>query len=217
MVGLPHSGTSTLLMGLLKREKPIDDNNDLHIYETVLMNDSVMGKPELIDLMDYDDCDDAMILLSIAKFLTIKNYQPLPEFSSIFLKETYFKQDLVDRYFKEFCEKLFMMMKDIENPQDTLKSRALKASLTRSHGFVSFFDINANKAAYEIVFILGSSHSSVMLFNVLNLFHYTREKLMSPLDLSDEATYHGKYKGEDVHLFKLHTALEYFVHTTEAR
>ena len=111
----------------------------------------------------------------------------------------------VNTYFHKVCDKLLKMMKIEE-------SRELKVGITQSHGFV-----NVNKAAYEIVTILGSTHKymyNVILFSVLNLAHYTLERLRQPLNLDDEF-YKEKYTGDELHLFELHRGLEYFVHNIE--
>lgn len=105
--------------------------------------------------------------------------------------------------------KFFKMMKKFKN------SRELKVKLTRSHAFVDFFDMNANKAVHEVAFLLGSKYSSVVLFNVLNLHHYTCENLRKPLDLADQSVYGSKYKGESAYLYKLHEAFRYFVQHIE--
>ena len=104
----------------------------------------------------------------------------------------------LSEYFVKFCEKLLKMMEAIENPSETIRTMAtpgdpdpekpeepepassaelssfnMKMILTQSHTFIYFFDISLNKAAYEVVFLLGSTYKSVVLLNCLNLFYYT--------------------------------------------
>ena len=75
--------------------------------------------------------------------------------------------------------------------------------------------MNVNKAAYEVVTILGSACKyNVILFCVINLFHYTCERLSRPIDLRDDF-FGSKYEGEQLHLFELHTALDSFVRNIE--
>lgn len=206
MVGLPYSGTTSLLMKLLKRNQGmVDDLNGLNVYESVLFKDSVSGHNDLQEITDIDDKKNAMLLLSLAKFLITKHYN-MPILEK--WKAGTLSNEVSSSYFGDFCGKLFNLMEDIRDRNE------LKVSITRSHGFVNFFDINVNKAVYEIVFILGGSCKSVILFNVLDLYHYTCQKLGESLNLADDR-YKGRYAGEDLHLFKLHTALDYFVHNIE--
>ena len=111
------------------------------------------------------------------------------------------------------------MMKDLNMPAAELNNNPdphkLKVMLTRTHSFINFFDINVNKAVYEAVFILGSNYSNVVLFNVLDLYYYTKERLAKPLDLSDP-DYNGKYCDNERYLFSLHEALHAYVLTIEA-
>lgn len=75
--------------------------------------------------------------------------------------------------------------------------------------------MNVNKAAYEIATLLGPTHEySVVLFNVLNLAYYDSERLKKPLDLNEQF-YNGKYAADEVHLFQLHKAVDYYVHNIE--
>lgn len=88
MIGLPHSGTTSLLLGFLKRSERISNSNGLDIYQTVLYKDSVSGQSELHDITDDDDKHDAMILLSLAKFLVTKHYNlSILEDNSSFLSD----------------------------------------------------------------------------------------------------------------------------------
>ena len=92
-----------------------------------------------------------------------------------------------------------------------LKSSELKMILTQSQTFINFFDISLNKAAYEVVFLLGSTYKSVLLLNCLNLFHYTEDKLRKHVEISDDSI----DSEEKDHLYGLHQAFEYFVHHVE--
>lgn len=223
MIGLPNSGTTALLLRLLERSAAKDDSKGLDIYETVLFKDSVSGQYKLQDISDDDSKNDLMILLSLSKFLVTKHYRV--NLSPDQLSGVFSHSEVVNTYFGELCTKLFQMMRDIDMPAaaaaelpNNFNSRRLhsrKVMLTRSHSFINFFDINVNKAVYEAVFILGSEYSSVVLFNVLNLYYYTKEKLAESLDLSDP-DYNGKYSENEHHLFSLHKALEYHVLAIEA-
>lgn len=209
MIGLPNSGTTTLLLKLLKRGQQIANSNGLDIYEAILFKDSVTGDSQLRDITDIDDKDDAMLLFSLAKFLVIKHYKVSISEERLqreLCGDTTFQDEEVSSYFREVCGKLFKRMKSIEG------SHELKVQITRSHSFVNFLDMNVNKAAYEISSLLGCAYDyNVILFSVLNLFHYTHERLKLPLNLEDEF-YNGKYTSEEMHLFELNSALEYFVH-----
>ena len=89
-----------------------------------------------------------------------------------------------------------------------LSSSEMKMILTQSHTFINFFDISLNKAANEVVFLLGSTYESVILLNCLNLSYYTEEMLKKPVEISDESM-----DSEDkAHLYGLHKAYQYFVH-----
>ena len=214
MIGLPHSGTTSLLLGLLSRTKGrVKDPNGVDMYQAILFRDSVTNSSELKDITDDENKDDFMLLLSLAKFLVTKHYR-LPILDSWRMKEFDFSNAFkanqeMCTYFKCFCEKLFKLMEKIE------PSNKLKMSLTRSHGFINFFDINVNKAAYEVVTILGRMYKSVILFNVLNLHHYTPERLRESLDLTNKSVYGSKYQHEKSHLMELHRAYEYFIHNVE--
>ena len=142
----------------------------------------------------------------------------------------------LSEYFEKTCEKLFEMMEAIENPSETiptmatpgdpdpekpgepepasspeLSSSKMKMILTQSHTFINFFDISLNKAAYEVVFLLGSTYKSVVLLNCLNVFYYTEEKLRKQVEISDDSI----DSEEKAHLYDLHRAFEYFVHHVE--
>lgn len=212
MIGLPNSGTTTLLLKLLNRQMKLKDSNGLDIYETILFKDSVTGESQLQDITDTEDKNDAMLLFSLAKFLVIKHYKITISEESLqkeLCNADVFRSEEVNSYFRKVCAKLFKMMKSIEN------SREHKVGITRSHSFVNFFDMNVNKAVYEVATILGTTYKyNVILFSVLNLAHYTLERLRQPLDLTDEF-YEGKYAGEELHLFELHRGVQYFVHNIE--
>ena len=92
-----------------------------------------------------------------------------------------------------------------------LKSSELKMILTQSQTFINFIDLSLNKAAYEVVFLLGSTYKSVILLNCLNLFYYTEDKLRKHVEISDESI----DSEEKAHLYGLHQAFEYFVHHVE--
>ena len=212
MIGLPNSGTTTLLLKLLGRHKRLRDSNGLDIYETVLFKNSVTGESQLRDITDTEDKNYAMLLFSVAKFLVTKHYE-IPISEETLQKELttaeVFRNEEVNKYFSKVCDKLFKMVRSIE------QSHEYKVGITRSHGFVNFFDMNVNKAVYEIVTILGTNYRyNVILFSVLNLAHYTLDGLKQPLNLTEDF-YEGKYSGEELHLFELHRGLEYFVHNIE--
>jgi hypothetical protein len=212
MLGLPHSGTTSLLLKLLNRESKLRDSNGLDIYEAMIFKDSVSGKSKLHDLTDTEDKNDAMLLFSLAKFLVNKHYKITlseEDLQKELCTANNFENHKVDAYFRDVCGKLFKMMKDIE------ESDEYKVGVTRSHGFVNFFDMNVNKAAYEVVTVLGSTvKHNVLLFSLLNLAHYTKERLKNPLDLTEDF-YQGKYSGEELHMFDLHKGFEYVVHSIE--
>lgn len=227
-IGLPYSGTTKLVMSLLGRSNRLPDSysNGIDMYQAVLFKDSVTNRSELVDITvdttndddKYDDKDrdddkeksEYMILLSLAKFLITKHYTfpILDQFKdgtlTNFDSNPYSKNPEVSQYFQNLCNRLLTLIKKIDNPDDP----SLKMKLTRSHSFINFFDININKAAYEVVFILGCTYESVILINVLNLHEYTKEKFNEPIKMSDESEEHS-------HLYELHKALEYFVHHIE--
>lgn len=208
MIGLPHSGTSSLLMKLLKRRRRIEKSSCLDIYDAVLLRDYVRDEFDLIDLTDHPYRSDAIILLSFAKYMKLRHYSFQPGLDKQLLSSESSGQDYPP-YFYKFSKKLFSFLDEVDQSSD------LTNHLTRTHGFITFIDINVNKATYEIAFIFGGSCSSAIIFNVLNLFLYTDERLKAPIDLEDKV-FEGDYSGEDVHIFKLHTAFEYFVHAVEA-
>ena len=137
----------------------------------------------------------------------------------------------LSEYFEKFCEKLFEMMEAIENPSESiptkvtlsepdsekpgepekpassaeLSSSEMKMILTQSHTFINFFDISLNKAAYEVVFLLGSTYKSVILLNFINLNKYSKDRLLKPVEVSDETI----NSEEKTHLYSLHRAFEY--------
>lgn len=187
--------------------------NGLDQYETIIFKDSVSRKAHLKDITDAEEKDDAMILYSLAKFLVIKNYKILISGEELHRElacaSGIYANEEVDSYFRDVCGKLFQMMKEIN------MSDGLQVSISRSHSFVRFFDMNVNKAAYEVVTILGSACKyNVILFCVINLSHYTCERLLRPIDLKD-AFFGNKYAGEQLHLFELHKALDSFVRNIE--
>lgn len=132
MIGLPNSGTTTLLMKLLNRQRESGGSNGLDIYETMLFKDSVTGESRLRDITDTEDKNDAMLLFSLAKFLVTKHYK-------ITISEDFLQKELcnaqisheeeVNSYFREVCG---TMMKTI-----TL-SPELQVTVTRSHSFAFF-------------------------------------------------------------------------------
>ena len=210
MIGLPNSGTTALLLRFLDRSKAKDDSKGLNIYETILFKDSVTGQYTLKDITDDSSKSDLMILLSLSKFLVAKHYDV--KLTDHQLSEVMFDHPEVNTYFGELCTKLSQMMKDFNMPATEPDPHKLKVMLTscRSYSFINFFDINVNKAVYEAVFILGSNYSSIVLFNVLDLYYYTKEKLAKPLDLSD-SDYNEKYGENERYLFSLHKALHAYV------
>ena len=141
----------------------------------------------------------------------------------------------LSEYFVKFCEKLLKMMEAIENPSETIRTMAtpgdpdpekpeepepassaelssfnMKMILTQSHTFIYFFDISLNKAAYEVVFLLGSTYKSCSLAQLPQPFLLHR-KLRKHVEISDESI-DSEEKG---HLYGLHRAFEYFIHHVE--
>ena len=177
-------------------------------YETILFKDSVSGASQLQDITDIDDENDAMLLFSLAKFLTTKHYKISISKEMIekeLCNDTLFCNKEVDTYFRRVCCKLFELMKAIEESHD------LRVNVTRSHSFVNFFDLNINKAGYDLAVLLSCTCKyNLVLFNVLGFDYYTAEKLDCPIDLTNEY-FGGRYNEQESHRFELHTALEYFI------
>ena len=109
MIGLPNSGTSSILMGLLKRGSRISDSNGLDIYEAVVLKDYVKGDTELLDLTDHEYRDDAMIILSLAKFLATKHYQ-LPDLNALLSDKSIFFHHFQTKHIFELFAKNYSFL-----------------------------------------------------------------------------------------------------------
>jgi len=118
------------------------------------------------------------------------------------LNQDHTYDESVQLFFKELATQLFEMMQK--------KDEELKEKLTNSHSFVDFFVANGNKAVYEVTYVSKSTFANVVLFSILNLYHYTEDKLKMPLPSTE------KSDSEKWHLLEFHSAVQLLVHNIEA-
>ena len=207
MIGLPYSGTSSLLSGVLQLSK-----NEVRSSNSAIESyDAILHKNPICDLIpkikSAEGEPDAVVLLLaqvIAQFSDICSIK-----DKILQKaaQDAFNDSEVQRYF----EQCYMQLQEIITNSDPDSISLMKDPV----GFIQFFDVTVNKAAYEILFIVGSYCKNVVLVNTLDLYRNNSAKLKEPLDLSDPI-YKGRYKEENLHLLELHPALHYYLQAVEA-
>ena len=171
------------------------------MYSTALFIDSVKKDGHVI-VFDQKNEEHGMLLIALTKQLMTKQFNvhsPLEDSGQLF------QDSDVNKYFKNFCDKLLAFRKDLMKQSDSV------VAIMKSQCFINFLDITVNKAIYECLFIVGSWCKNGFLLSVLDLYHYSCGALRKPLDLSD-THFKGKcYRKEDISLLKVHSACNFFV------
>ncbi len=203
--GLPYSGTSSLIRGILNvPESKSQSSRNLTTFSTVFFKDSVQCDGHFV-VFDQDTENEGMLLIALTKLLKTKQFNitmgSLQDSGNLFLNEE------VNVYFKQFCNKLQGFVKDISecSGNDPL------VAITKSQSFINFLDITVNKALYECLFIVGSWCKNGFLLSVLNLCYYSLDILNEKLDLSQPHFPKRRYHDEDISLLKIHSACYFFL------
>ena len=207
---MPHSGTSTLLHQMLhcsQKDYPI--SKGLDVFSTVLFKDSIRDDGHFVILNKSEDEPNAMLLYSLSKFLLTKQLKLLPEVCQSEVPE--FRNDEVKKQFLLISSKL----KDNMQILDSNQALSKKVALSKLQSFISFCDVNINKAVNEFAFLIARKCNRGLLVFVLDIAFYTIESLKKKFDLSHDF-YESKYREEEIQFLKSFIMIEYFMDTLRA-
>ncbi len=206
-IGLPNSGTSTLLQQMLNTSD-ITTSKGLHMRHAVLFKDSVKDEGLFVVLNSPKEVAEDMFLYCFSKFLITKQLtlskklikSSTPSFSNSKVKDTFLQR----------IAQLHETMNCIEK-EDTAVT---KRTLSKLQSYINFCDININKAVNEFAYLVARKCNKSLLIFALDMMFYTIDGMNKCFDISNE--YFRKYKQEELDFLQSYPVIMYFIDTIEA-
>ena len=213
--GLPCSGKDELLHHMLELgtsttqarlsvEGPSPNNSGLDVYEGILCRNEVNGSHAWVE-SDKEETHIHTLATALAHALARMHWCPFlvqDESGSMV-----FEDPSVNEHFQITFTRLQRLVTKLES------EGSMEQLITSSLTLLNLVNVGVNKAAFEILAILGSRCKNIILLNMLNMERETPERFNKPPDLSDPVLYgkryHPRKDGEKV--MKLHSSLYYYM------
>lgn len=213
IVGLPRSGKNELLNHLLEIKtsstKARCSIEGLEFYEAIVHYNE---DHQSYTLTESTKSEAHVHTLATALAQVLARTLKSPSFVDSVSSAQLFDDTGVNEYLHETYTHLKQFVTKLEG-------EGLMEGLTTTRlTLLNLLNLGVNRAAFEILNILARRCKNAVLLNLLHLGRETPERFSKPLDLSDQTLFgsHYKLRKDDQSMFKLHSAMHYYMQAVVA-